>query len=113
MLKKVECFMNPSQLNELKDDLITAGVEGMSVFEVKGFGRQHGYTQEEEPAEEVKFLDKLKLEIVVDEEMVDDVIAILSKLARSRAIGAGKIFVLPVEDALRISTAESGKSAIH
>lgn len=113
MLKKVECFMNPSKLSELKDDLIAAGVEGMSVFEAKGFGRQHGYTQEEEPAEEVKFLDKLKLEIVVDEEIVDKVITILRKLAQSHAIGAGKIFVVPVEDAVRISTAEAGKHAIH
>lgn len=113
MLKKVECFMNPSQLGDLKDDLIAAGVEGMSVLNAKGFGRQHGYTQEEEPAEEVKFLDKLKLEIVVDEEMVDNVISILRKLARSKAIGAGKIFVVPIEDAVRISTAESGQRAIH
>lgn len=113
MLKKVECFMNPSRLDELKDDLIKAGVEGMSVLAAKGFGRQHGYSENEEPAEGVKFLDKLKLEIVVDEEMVDDVIGILRKLAGVKAIGAGKIFVVPVEDAMRISTAESGKRAIH
>ena len=113
MLKKVECFMNPSALEELKGDLISAGVEGMSVLDATGFGRQLGYTAEEEPAETVKFLKKLKLEIVVDEEMVDDVIEILRKLAGSKTIGAGKIFVVPVEDAVRISTAESGKRAIH
>jgi len=113
MLKKIECFMNPSALDELKGDLIAAGVEGMSVLDASGFGRQHGHTEEEEAAEDVKFLKKLKLEIVVDEEMVDEVITILRKLARDRTIGAGKIFVIPIEDAVRISTAESGKRAIH
>jgi nitrogen regulatory protein P-II 1 len=112
MLKKIECFINPSRLDELKHDLIAAGVEGMSLIEATGFGRQLGFLQTEKPGETVKFLDKLKLEIVVDEETVDDVIAILRRLARSKAIGAGKIFVLPVEDAVRISTAESGKRAI-
>ncbi len=113
MLKKIECFINPSALDELKDDLLAAGVEGMSVLDASGFGRQLGYTADDDPAESVKFLKKLKLEIVVDEEKVDEVIAILRKLASERTIGAGKIFVIPVEDALRISTAESGKRAIY
>ena len=113
MLKKVECFINPSRLDKLKDDLIAAGVEGMSVLDAKGFGRQHGHTQDEKVTDPVKFLNKLKLEIVVDEEMVDDVIAVLHELAGSNAIGAGKIFVTPVEDAIRIRTSESGKRAIY
>ncbi|MEW6354844.1 MAG: P-II family nitrogen regulator [Planctomycetota bacterium] len=113
MLKKIECFMNPSALDALKDDLIAAGVEGMSVLDASGFGRQRGHLADEEPAEDIRFLKKLKLEIVVDEEMVDDVVTILRKLAKDRTIGAGKIFVIPVEDAVRISTAESGKRAIH
>ena len=113
MLKKVECFINPSRLDKLKDDLIAVGVEGMSVLDAKGFGRQHGYTQDEKVTEPVKFLNKLKLEIVVNEEMVDDVITVLHKLAGSNAIGAGKIFVTPVEDAFRIRTSESGKRAIY
>ncbi|NOZ23433.1 MAG: P-II family nitrogen regulator [Planctomycetes bacterium] len=112
-MKKVECFMNPSALDELKDDLLAVGVEGMSVLDASGFGRQHGHMEHDDPAESVKFLKKLKLEIVVDEEMVDQVVAILRKLASDKTIGAGKIFVIPVEDAVRISTAESGKRAIY
>ena len=112
MLKKIECFINPSHLDELKHDLIEAGVEGMSLLNARGFGRQMGFQKAETPTEKVRFLEKLKLEMVVDEEIVENVIGILQKLARAEAIGAGKIFVLPVEDAVRISTAESGRRAI-
>lgn len=113
MLKKIECFIQPSRLDSIKDALFNAGAEGLSVTDVRGVGRQRGYTQEEKPKKEVKFLPKTKLEIVVDEEMVDDMIALIRKLAQTGTIGAGKIFVVPVEDAVRISTEEVGKSAIH
>ena len=113
MLKKIECFIQPFKLDELKEALMKAGVEGMSVLNAKGVGRQRGYTNGDSTERPVKFRDKLKLEIVVDEEIVDHVIAVIKELARTGEIGAGKIFVIPVEDALRISTEEAGKSAIH
>jgi len=112
MLRKIECFIQPSKLDAIKDALFDAGVEGLSVTDVRGVGCQRGYTSEEKPKKKVKFLPKTKLEIVVDEEIVEDVIAVIKKLARTGTIGAGKIFVVPVEDAIRISTEEVGKSAI-
>ena len=113
MLKKIECFIQPSKLDTIKDALFNAGAEGVSVTDVRGVGRQRGYTPEEKPKKKVKFLPKTKLEIVVDEEMVEDIIALIKRLARTGTIGAGKIFVVPVEDAIRISTEEVGKSAIY
>jgi len=113
MLKKIECFLQPSKLDAIKDELVELGVGGMSVSEVKGFGTQRGYLEGEKPNKEVKFLPKIKVEIVVDEEIVDEVIRKIRELCFSRTIGAGKIFVLPVEDAVRIRTAEAGKRAIY
>ena len=112
MLRKIECFIQPFKLDAIKEALIKVGVDGMSVTEVKGFGRQRGYINGEIPNKEVKFLPKTKLEIVVDEEVVDDVTKLIVKLARTGKIGAGKIFIIPVEDAIRIRTSESGKSAV-
>lgn len=112
MLKKIECFIQPFKLDSIKDALIGTGVEGMSVTEVKGFGTQRGYIKGEVPNKGVKFLPKIKLEIVVEEEIVDDITKLIVKLARTGEIGSGKIFVLPVEDAIRIRTSESGKRAI-
>ena len=113
MLKKIECFLQPSKLDEIKDELVKMGVEGMSVSEVKGFGTQRGYLEEEKMSKKVKFLPKAKVEIVVDEEIVEEVIRAIRKLCAAETIGAGKIFVIPVEDAVRIRTAEVGKSAIY
>ena len=113
MLKKIECFIQPSKLDALKDALFNAGAEGLSVTDAHGVGRQRGYTADEKPKKKVKLLPKTKLEVVVDEEMVEDIISLIKKLARTGTIGAGKIFVVPVEDAIRISTEEVGKSAIR
>lgn len=74
MLRKIECFLQPSKLDEVKNELVGMGVGGMSIIEVKGFGTQRGYTEKEVPNKEVKFLPKTKVEIVVDGEIVDDVI---------------------------------------
>ncbi|TET49946.1 MAG: P-II family nitrogen regulator [Actinomycetota bacterium] len=112
-MRKIECFIQPSKLDQIKDALIEAGVDGMSVSEVKGFGRQRGRLNGEKPSKEVKFLPKIKLEIVVDEEIVDEVATLIVKLARTGKIGAGKIFIIPVEDAIRIRTSEAGKAAIY
>jgi len=113
MLKKIECFLQPSKLDTIKDELVKMGVDGMSISEVKGFGRQRGYLEGEKVNNKVKFLPKVKVEIVVDEEIVDKVIRTIRKLCFSKTIGAGKIFVIPVEDAVRIRTAETGKRAIY
>src|SRR4030042_4338321 len=99
MLKKIECFIQPFKLDEVKDALIDAGVEGISVSEVKGFGKQRGFIKGEMPDKHVKFLPKVKLEIVVDEEIVDSVTKTIIKLAQTGEFGSGKIFILPVEDA--------------
>ena len=113
MLRKIECYIQPSKLDEIKDALIDAGVDGMSVSEIQGFGRQHGQLAGEAADQKVRFRPKTKLEIVVDEELVDDITKLIVKLAKTGKIGAGKIFILPVEDAVRIRTSESGKSAIY
>jgi len=113
MLKKIECFLQPSRLECIKDQLVKKGVEGMSVSEVRGFGRQRGYLEGERANPEVKFLPKVKVEMVVDEEVVEEVIRTVRSLCASNHIGAGKIFVIPVEDAVRIRTAEVGMRAIH
>ena len=112
MLRKIECFIQPSRLEKIKDALIDEGVEGISISRVEGFGKQRGYKNGEKPDKEVKFLPKVKLEIVVGEEIVDNVTKLIIKLARTGKIGSGKIFIIPVEDAIRIRTSEAGRSAI-
>lgn len=112
MLRKIECFIQPSKLDKVKEVLFEKGVEGMSVSEVQGFGDQRAYSTGGKANKEVKLLPKIKLEIVVDEEIVDEVINKIVHLARAEKVGSGKIFVIPVEDAIRIRAIESGKSAV-
>lgn len=112
MLRKIECFIQPFKLDEVKDALLDAGIRGISVSEVKGFGEQRGCDDGGKPNKAVEFLPKIKMEIVVEEEVVDDVIKTIVKLTKNGDFGSGKIFVIPVEDAIRIRTEESGKSAI-
>ena len=112
MLKKIECFLRPSKLDTIKDELVRIGVGGMSVSEVKGFGTQRGHLEGEKINRGVKLLPKVKVELVVDEEVVEDVIRAIRNLCVSNTIGAGKIFVVPVEDAVRIRTAEVGRRAM-
>lgn len=117
MLRKIECFIQPFKLEALTQALVDLGVDGMSVAEIKGFGRQRGRLTESEQGkaaeEEVQFLPKLKIEIVVSEEMVDDTVKLIVRLARTGSVGAGKIFVVPVEDAIRVGTGEVGYTAIE
>jgi len=117
MLRKIECYIQPFKLEPLTDALVELGVDGMSVTEVRGFGRQRGSATKARPHAAhpkagIKFLPKLKLEIVVREDMVDAAVALITKLARTGTVGAGKIFILPVEDAIRIGTGEAGHTAI-
>lgn len=112
-MKKVEAIIKPFKLEEVKDALTEIGVYGMTVSEVKGFGKQKGHTELYRGAEYViDFLPKLKIEVVVDDEIVEKVVEVISNSARTGRIGDGKIFIIPVEDAIRIRTGERGTEAI-
>jgi len=112
-MKKVEAIIKPFKLEEVKDALTEIGVYGMTVSEVKGFGKQKGHTELYRGAEYViDFLPKLKIEVVVDDEIVEKVVEVIANAARTGRIGDGKIFIIPVEDAVRIRTGERGTEAI-
>ncbi len=112
-MKKIEAVIKPFKLDEVKEALQEAGVQGLSVIEVKGFGRQKGHTELYRGAEYVvDFLPKVKIELVVDDDQVDGAIAAIIDAARTEKIGDGKIFVSPVEQAIRIRTGETGSDAI-
>lgn len=112
-LKKIEAIIKPFKLEEVKDSLSQVGVQGMTVDEVKGFGRQRGHKEIYRGAEyEVDFVPKVKLEIVVDDEMAQLVIDTIIKTARTGKIGDGKIFVSNVEEVIRIRTGERGGDAL-
>ncbi|MDC0832001.1 Nitrogen regulatory protein P-II [Geitlerinema sp. FC II] len=112
-MKKVEAIIRPFKLDEVKIALVNAGIVGMTVSEVRGFGRQKGQTERYRGSEyTVEFLQKLKLEIVVEDDRVDMVVDKLSAAARTGEIGDGKIFVSPVETIVRIRTGEKNHEAI-
>ena len=112
-MKKIEAVIKPFKLEEVKDALNEIGIQGITVSEVKGFGRQKGHTELYRGAEYVvDFLPKIKLEIVLDDARVLSVIETIQKAAQTGRIGDGKIFVLPVEEAVRIRTGEKGLEAL-
>jgi nitrogen regulatory protein P-II 2 len=112
-MKKVEAIIRPFKLEDVKIALVNAGIVGMTVSEVRGFGRQKGQVERYRGSEfTVEFLQKLKLEIVVDDDKVDTVVSAVQDAARTGEIGDGKIFVTPVEQVFRIRTGESGESAL-
>jgi len=112
-MKKVEAIIKPFKLDDVKEALSGIGVEGLTVTEVKGFGRQKGHTELYRGAEYVvDFLPKIKLEIVVTADLVDKVIEAIVGAANTGKIGDGKIFVLPLEEAVRIRTGERGGAAV-
>src|SRR6266436_631407 len=112
-MKKVEAIIKPFKLDEVKESLSAIGVQGITVSEVKGFGRQKGHTELYRGAEYVvDFLPKVKLEIIVREEQVADVVETIEKAAKTGRIGDGKIFVLPIDEVVRIRTGERGGDAI-
>ena len=112
-MKKVEAIIKPFKLEEVKDALTGVGAQGLTVTEVKGFGRQKGHTELYRGAEYVvDFLPKIKIEIVVDDGMVEEAIEKIIGAAAMGKIGDGKIFVLPVEEVVRIRTGERGVDAI-
>ena len=112
-MKKVEAIIKPFKLDEVKDQLNEIGIKGITVSEVKGFGRQKGHAELYRGAEYiVDFLPKIKLEIIVSDELVDNVINAVTKSAKTGRIGDGKIFVTSLEDTIRIRTGERGEEAI-
>ena len=112
-MKKIEAIIKPFKLDEVKEALQEAGIQGLSVTEVKGFGRQKGHTELYRGAEYVvDFLPKVKIEVVLTDDMVDVAIAAIIAAARTDKIGDGKIFVSNVEQAIRIRTGETGDDAV-
>ncbi|MGB8168302.1 MAG: P-II family nitrogen regulator [Chthoniobacteraceae bacterium] len=112
-MKKIEAIIKPFKLEEVKDALAEMNIEGMTVTEVKGFGRQKGHTEIYRGSEyTVDFLPKVKLEIVVSDEVTSKVIEAIVGAAKTGKIGDGKVFVLPVEHAVRIRTEEVGDKAV-
>jgi len=112
-MKKIEAIIKPFKLDEVKNALHEVGITGMTVSEVKGFGRQKGHTEVYRGAEYViDFLPKIKIEVVLDDAIVERTVQVIQDSARTDKIGDGKIFVLPVEQAIRIRTGEKGPDAI-
>jgi nitrogen regulatory protein P-II 1 len=112
-MKKVEAIIKPFKLDDVKDALNEVGVHGMTAVEVKGYGRQRGHTELYKGAEYVvDFLPKVKIEVVVDDDLVPKVVEAIERAARSGKIGDGKIFVIPVDEAIRIRTGERGSDAL-
>src|SRR6201996_6218163 len=112
-MKKIEAVIKPFKLTEVKDALHEIGVEGMTVSEVKGFGRQKGHTEIYRGSEyTVDFLPKIKIELVVADNQKDAAVAAIIKAAKTGKIGDGKVFVSSIEDAVRIRTDERGESAV-
>jgi nitrogen regulatory protein P-II 1 len=112
-MKKVEAIIKPFKLEEVKDALGDVGIEGMTVTEVKGFGRQKGHTEIYRGSEyTVDFLPKIKLELVLPDASVEAAVSAIVKTAKTGKIGDGKIFVYPVDEAIRIRTEEKGEAAV-
>jgi nitrogen regulatory protein P-II 1 len=112
-MKKIEAIIKPFRLDEVKDALNQLGVTGMTISEVKGFGRQRGHKEIYRGAEyRVDFVPKLKIDLVVAADLVDKAVAVIAEKANTNQVGDGKIFVMPLENAIRIRTGESGSDAI-
>ncbi|WP_296045377.1 P-II family nitrogen regulator [uncultured Alteromonas sp.] len=112
-MKKIEAIVKPFKLDDVREALADVGIAGMTVTEVKGFGRQKGHTELYRGAEyQVDFLPKVKIEIVLDDERVDLAVETILKAAKTGKIGDGKIFIYSVEEAIRIRTSEQGDEAI-
>ena len=112
-MKKIEAIIKPFKLDEVKNSLAEIGIQGLTVYEAKGFGRQKGYTELYRGAEYVvDFLPKIKLEIVVEDDLLDQALECIEQAAKTGRIGDGKIFVYNIDQAIRIRTGEKGKNAI-
>ena len=112
-MKKIEAIIRPFKLDDVREALTEIGVKGMTITEVKGYGRQKGHTEMYRGSEyTIDFLPKVMLEIVSSDDMVERIVSTIIKAARTGQVGDGKIFILPVEDVIRIRTEESGEAAV-
>ncbi|MFH1148010.1 MAG: P-II family nitrogen regulator [Pseudomonadota bacterium] len=112
-MKKIEAIIKPFKVDEVKDALSQLGIKGMTISEVKGFGRQRGHKEVYRGAEYVvDFVPKMKIEIVLDDEMVNTAVETIVKTAKTGKIGDGKIFVYSIDEVIRIRTGETGKDAV-
>jgi nitrogen regulatory protein P-II 1 len=112
-MKKIEAIIRPFQLDTVREALSEVGIRGMTITEVKGFGRQKGHTEIYRGAEyAVDFIPKIKMELVVDSPVIDEVVKTIQKAAHTGKIGDGKIFIRSVEEAVRVRTGERGKDAL-
>jgi len=112
-MKKVECIIKPFKLDDVKSAISDLGLSGMTVSEVRGFGRQKGHTELYRGAEyQIDFIPKLKIELVLADNQVDEVVSVIQREACTGRIGDGKIFVSPVEQSIRIRTGEAGEDSL-
>ncbi|HCA79075.1 MAG TPA: P-II family nitrogen regulator [Bacteroidetes bacterium] len=112
-MKKIEAIIRPFKLDDVREALSEIGVRGMTLTEVKGYGRQKGHTELYRGSEyKIDFLPKIKIEIIAAEAMVDNIVSTIVKAARTGQVGDGKIFVSPVDDVIRVRTEESGEDAV-
>ncbi len=112
-MKKIEAIIKPFKLDDVKDQLTDMGIKGMTVTELRGFGRQKGHTEIYRGAEYVvDFLPKIKVEVVISDDRVEEVVQTICQAARTGKIGDGKIFILPVDESIRIRTGERGEMAL-
>jgi nitrogen regulatory protein P-II 1 len=112
-MKKIEAIIKPFKFEEVKEALVLSGIQGMTVTDVKGFGRQKGHVEIYRGSElEVLFIPKIKIEVVVPDSLVEKVVKVIQEKAYTGNVGDGKIFIIPVEDAVRIRTNEKGEQAI-
>jgi len=112
-VKKIEAIIKHFRLDEVKESLDKAGINGMTITEVKGFGRQKGHTEMYRGTEyRIEFLPKVKIEVVIEDERVEEIMNLIARAASNNHIGDGKIFVSPIEDVMRIRTRERGETAL-
>jgi len=112
-MKRVEAIIRPHKIDDVREALLAIGIKGMTISEVKGFGRQKGHTEVYRGAEyRVDFLPKIKLEIIVTDSQIDATVSAIVKSAKTGHVGDGKIFIIPVDDAIRVRTDEAGEGAL-
>ncbi len=112
-MKKIEAIIRPFRIDDVREALGEIGVRGMTITEVKGYGRQKGHTELYRGSEyQIDFLPKVKIEVIVSDKMLDKVVDVILKAAKTGQVGDGKIFVYPVEDVIRVRTGESGEDAL-
>jgi len=112
-MKKIEAIIRPFKLEEVKEALVEEGIRGLTISEVRGYGRQKGHTETYRGSEyRIEFVPKIKIEVVVEDSKVEKIVDAILKTAKSGQVGDGKIFIYDVEDAVRIRTGESGKDAL-